>query len=118
MISVWVEVPPGFLAVNRAYTRTRTGVRKSTRYAVGRARVAEALVLAADGETWTGPVSVRIRAVWAPGGPVGDVDAPIKGVLDAIEDSGLITNDRDVMEVAATKETGETAGIWVSIEKI
>lgn len=98
-----IPVPPGLLALNRKHERhtfIRDGVTlrtigntKSFEAAFDEAVLAvrQAVVL----QGWTereGPVSVGIVAHWPE--RKGDIDAPVKAVLDALQAGGVVTNDR------------------------
>lgn len=104
-----IEMNPADLAVNAAFRsgkdrRGRTNVRKSDRYADARARVGEAAMLRAlelGLEPFSGPVSVTLRTFW--GAREVDVDAPIKGALDALQDAGIYADDAQVITVLAVK---------------
>lgn len=114
-----VEMDPGRLAVNRAWRAVKRrdgslGVAKSARYRTARAEFGEAVMLKAAAEglkPLTGPLSATVVAFWprthregpALGTAVGDVDAPLKGVLDGLEDGGIFADDAQVVQARIEK---------------
>ena len=105
-LSCTIHLPPGDLAVNRAWrvTQARTLV-KSKLYRQSRKLVADELRDAADHAEWPrgfrGEVRVRIEAYWP--GSLGDVDAPIKGVLDALQQAGVVLDDKQICHVSCER---------------
>jgi len=117
--SVKINMNPADLAVNAAFRagknrRGGTSVRKSDRYAGARALVGEASLLRAmelGFETLTEPACVVLR--WSWDGREPDVDAPIKGALDALQDAGILEDDRIVSTLVVIKSRGEPAlEVW------
>jgi Holliday junction resolvase RusA-like endonuclease len=110
-----VEMNPGDLAVNSAYRsgrdrRGRVRVRKSVRFAAARALVGESALLAALRgrlEPLGGPVRVVLRCYWATPGTSGlgrgDVDGPIKGALDSLEEAGVFADDAQIDRIEVEK---------------
>lgn len=102
-----ILLSPGDLAVNRAWrTRKNGGMVKSALYRVSRKLAAAELRAAAEDHEWpvhhfAGEVSVRITAYWP--GQRGDVDAPVKGILDALQHAGVVMDDRQVCSVSCTR---------------
>ena len=117
--AIEVQMDPGRLAVNQSLEAVtgrggRVMVRKTGRYRTARAVFGEAVMLqmAAEGlAPLVGPLSVTVRAFWprthregpASGLALGDVEAPLKGVLDALEEGGLFADDAQVLEAKVSK---------------
>ena len=110
------EIDPAHLRINAAWRRGKTRDGKpitylAPRYAKARAVVATSAADASDGWQFVGPVSVTIAIYFrkltrtgpADGLPWGDVDGPIKGILDALQHSGVLADDAQVLEVYAIK---------------
>ena len=110
------EIDPAHLRINAAWRRGKTRDGKpitylSAKYSHARAVVATAAADASNGWRFVGPVSVTIAIYFrkltrtgpADGLPWGDVDAPIKGILDALQHSGVLADDGQVIEVYAIK---------------
>ncbi len=97
---VEVAIPPGDLAVNRAWRKTPEGMMKSAVYKETRNLLRDEIRLAYEG-TWVGWVRVEIVEYWPE--DKGDVDAPIKGVLDALQAARVIEDDKRVQKVTAEK---------------
>ncbi len=101
-LEVEVAIPPGDLAINRAWRRTPTGMVKSAVYKESRRLLADELRLAhGDRPTYAGWVKVEILEWWPT--KEGDVDAPVKGVLDALQAARVIEDDKRVQRVTAEK---------------
>lgn len=110
-----VDMNPGDLSVNSAYRAGRdrrgvTRVRKSKRYAAAQSLVGETalLELLERGlDPLRGAVRVRVRCYWADAGStglgLGDVDNPIKGILDALQAAGVFADDAQVIGVEVEK---------------
>jgi Holliday junction resolvase RusA-like endonuclease len=49
---------------------------------------------------------------------LGDVDAPISWVLDALQVAGILDDDARVVELGATKSQGAETGITVSLSPL
>lgn len=114
MIKLWSSIPPGDLAVNRAWRKSKKGLVKSKLYRSSMEILALELVDAAKELGISRSVRVAIEEWWP--GPQGDVDAPIKGVLDALQKSGIITNDSQVVELCVNKHmNAEVPGLEISI---
>ena len=117
--AIAVEINPGRLAVNQSLEAVtgrggRVMVRKTGRYRTARAIFGEAVMLKIEAEglaPLVGPLSVTVKAFWprtiregpAAGLALGDADAPLKGVLDALEEGGLFGNDAQVVAVTGEK---------------
>lgn len=103
--SVSVPISPGDVAVNRAWRYAGKRVVKSALYRQGRRLLSAELRDAAEAAGWPrvflGEVRVRIAAYWP--GERGDADAPIKGVLDALEQAGVVEDDRQVCAVSCER---------------
>ena len=118
--AIGVEIDPGRLAVNQSLEAVtgrggRVMVRKTGRYRTARAIFGEAVMLKIEAEglaPLVGPLSVTVQAYWprtirtgpAAGLALGDADAPLKGVLDALEEGGLFGNDAQVVAVTGEKD--------------
>lgn len=78
---------------------------KSAVYRQSRKLVAGELREAAENVGWPrnfrGEIRVRIEAYWP--GTLGDVDAPIKGVLDALQLAGVVLDDKQVCHVSCER---------------
>jgi Holliday junction resolvase RusA-like endonuclease len=104
VIDVTLRIAPGELAVNRAWRKTDQGMRRSDRYKDAVKAVSADLRDVAAAERWRYrgfPVGVEIEAHWPD--HVGDVDAPIKGILDAIQKAGIVQDDAQVVRIAVAK---------------
>jgi len=116
-----IEVEPGHLAINQAhrpaariedgkaipYRRPSTEYKRAYKEAVRQLKLVEA-------DTVTGPVRLVVAVHWprryadkSPehmrGLALGDVDAPVKAVCDAIAEAGLIENDGQIVELHVRK---------------
>jgi len=101
-----LPIAPGELAVNRAWRKTTHGMRRSQRYTEAiRAVSGDIRGALGDWPYRDFPVEVRIDAFWP--SPKGDIDAPIKGILDALEKSGVIRNDDQVTRLYVSKAVDE-----------
>ncbi len=100
-LEVSVAIPPGDLAINQAWRKTPDGMVKSAVYKDSRDLLRDEFRLVYDGDTYAGWVDVEIVEYWPD--DKGDVDAPIKGVLDALQAARVIEDDKRVRRVAATK---------------
>lgn len=106
-LRITIPIPPGLLALNRKHepharryiadretqVRTTIGNSKSWQAAFDEAvlHVRQAAVI--NGwKTRESLVRVSILAMWPQ--EKGDIDAPCKAVLDALEAGGVVTNDR------------------------
>ena len=132
-ISFDVEMSPGDLRVNNAWRavndRDSSGMHmyKTPQYRQAQAKVRDAASAAADGWQLEGPVHVHITVLCprmhrtgpAEGLPLLDVDACIKGTLDALEDSGALGNDAQVMLLSSSKVYQPAApGIFVYMSEV
>jgi Holliday junction resolvase RusA-like endonuclease len=76
-------------------------------------------------QTVTGPVAAEIVAIWPrkiasgemAGFAFGDIDAPVKAVLDAVAAGGVIEDDKQVVKARLTKQHGEPC-VTVIIERL
>ena len=134
MPTITIILPgPSGAAINKA---RRCGCRGRTPYSYPSAEhvvwraMADAAVESAVGVVgWSmpdGPVTVTITSWWprvhrtgpAAGMPIGDVDAPVKAVLDALARGGALKDDSQVAIVVASKMIafpGEAARIDVTV---
>lgn len=64
----------------------------------------------------TGPFSIKVVFGTKSGKMRSDLDNCIGSVLDALQDAGLIANDRDCRQLAAKLITTKLPGISVEIE--
>jgi Holliday junction resolvase RusA-like endonuclease len=97
------------------------------KHAQWRADVTQGARIAAQGQTFTGPVEVRIRFTLAPvkSDPYRhrhttspDCDKLIRSVLDSLTNSGIIRDDSLVFEIVAGKyyaREGEPTGATITI---
>ena len=131
-LTACVEMHPGELGVNEAYRaraiRTRGGrwtaqFYSTKRFKRGKARISEVIEHVRDGHSFKGPVVVSISCQWARSrvtGPcaglaMGDVDGPVKGILDALEESGLIEDDGQVVEIKVRKVPRSLGRIYIGV---
>ena len=132
-ISFDVEMSPGDLRVNNAWRATNhrdsSGMHmyKTPEYRRAQAKVRAAASAAADGWQLEGAVHVHItvfcprlhRKGAAEGLPMLDVDACVKGTLDALEDAGALGNDAQVMLLSSSKVYQPAApGIFVHMSEL
>lgn len=117
MIAVVVHGPPGPAKVNTraapTIRRGRPSMRPENAYERWRAKAIAAVraAIPLPAEPLAGPLQAEIRAYWprthrqgpAEGLAVGDVDAVIKAVLDAIQHSGAVADDAQFVLVEARK---------------
>ena len=112
---VW-EGSPFEVASNRRLVAVRAGrrakqVQRST-YKKASASMAEAFAAGWDAEPLSGPVVVEVRSYWqrrhrqgaAAGLAMGDVDAPAKSVLDALQAAGVLDDDASVRRLICEKD--------------
>lgn len=116
MISLTVLAPPGWCAINR---RTAdSSFRLSERYLAFREAVVQEVELAreqgripVERPAWRA-VGIAVSAYWPTqhrkdpelaGLPRGDIDSPLKGVLDALEHAGVYKDDTQIIELVALK---------------
>jgi len=114
------EIDPAHLRINAAWRRGKTRDGRPTTYLSAKYKKARDCVLtsaveSAAGWRFMGGVSVSLRIVLrkvartgaAAGMPWGDVDGPVKGVLDALQgyddNPGILVDDAQVMEIYAIK---------------
>lgn len=133
-LSLFVGMDPGKLAVNRAWRAYRRrdgslGVRKSQAYKGARAKLAEAVhlrMMRQGMEPLEGPLVLDVKVHWkrehqegpAQGLPMGDVDAPLKGILDALEDAGAYAEDAQVVSVCVSKAHSKSRpGVFLVLKK-
>lgn len=67
-----------------------------------------------SGSTLTCTVKVMMEVSWV--GEGGDIDAPIKGVLDCLERAGVLHNDKQVTELHVEKMMQQDEGkidVWI-----
>jgi Holliday junction resolvase RusA-like endonuclease len=130
-ISFEVDLEPGHLRTNAARRATRAGgrivVHKTPEYREAQRRVRVAARRAADGWQLEGPVHVHItttvrrlhRQGPANGLPFIDVDAVVKGVLDALEHAEIFANDAQVSLLTANKQhDADNPGLLVFASEI
>jgi Holliday junction resolvase RusA-like endonuclease len=106
---------PGSVGINHRFTPLRAGrgarLVTSASYKAGVAAMAEAFRTQREERSFSGPVEVHVCSFWfrqhrtggAAGLALGDVDAPLKAVYDALEKSGVVTNDGQVLRTVASK---------------
>lgn len=109
-LDVVVPVPPGEVAINRRYAKE--GV-LAKRWRAGRDEIALHLRQAWRRRPLQCPVMVTIVEHWPT--PRGDVDSPIKAVLDALQHAEVIVNDRQVVEVTATRAPGRGGSLSIKV---
>lgn len=120
MFSLTVKIHPGKVRVNEAY-KPRIGkkskkpyTQKAAGYRSGQAIIGEAAMLhrmETGLTTLEGPVSVVLRFFWKDShksGPAeelatGDVDGPVKGVLDSLEAGKVFHDDAQVQSLTVSK---------------
>lgn len=119
-IYIVLPIPPGLLAINRKHEpQTRTRKNKTKYTAIGtadafKAAYAEAVVHVRQAKVtakWTTRetgVLVDIFAAWPE--HKGDIDAPIKACLDALQAGGIVTDDRQCNYVTASRAWGAHTG--------
>jgi len=127
---IMFEINPGDLAVNAAWEPARfgerAGIRKTKRHKDARAKLAEAAHLQNPGVQLEGPLAVVIVSYWARqhrqgpaiGLPLGDVDAPVKGILDALGEAGLFGDDAQVVQMHVEKRLSIVPRIYVAAQEI
>lgn len=120
IFTVTVDVPPGRFRVNKAYRRGKTwgggaSVHQGDTYADAKSILGEKAHLTwiaeCGAQQFQGPVAVRIvfrmdkphRKGPAKHLGYGDIDGPIKGVLDALEAAQVFANDAQVVELSVQK---------------
>jgi Holliday junction resolvase RusA-like endonuclease len=126
-----VDLAPGDLRIN-----AKAQIRKTARgYRIGNSRLyrsakayaAQCLrVQWAGREPLQGPLSVLIVEEWprlhrqgpAYGLPLGDLDAPLKGILDALEAAGVVGDDAQVVELRVSKRHSKPGRIRVVVEQL
>jgi len=114
--SVQVPLPPGDIAINRAWRPKKDvkGFASTQIYKESRKLLADEFRIAAGHESTSQQVRVQIIASWPDDD--GDVDAPIKGVLDALQAARVILDDKQVVHVTAAKRVDKNnPGLWVSV---
>lgn len=108
-----VSINPGDLRVNSAWRvgkdrRGKAVIYKSRLYKNARAIVGEAAMLRMVGLLpLSGPLVLSLREFWprqhregaAVGLALGDVDGPLKGVLDALEEGGVFADDAQIVRL-------------------
>lgn len=113
IFTLTVSINPGDLRVNGAWRAGEswggdTVIYKSQKYENARAIVGEAAMLRMVGfKPLSGPLVLSLRQFWArrhQQGPAvglayGDVDGPLKGVLDALEDGGVFADDAQIVRL-------------------
>lgn len=110
-------VHPGLLRNNRRICARAVGRRAqfyaAREYKAARAALEEELRQARGGEPPVeGPVEVQVATYWprrhrqgpANGLALGDVDASLKGILDALEGADVLGDDAQVVRLLAAKE--------------
>jgi len=125
-----LDVSPGSLAINRAYRAHKAGrriyVKKSDEYKHTVLAVANYLRGEwGDSPQLKGSVSVTLVSNWTRQNqkghlkdiPWGDIDAFIKGVLDALEQSGIVENDTQCTHLEVFKNVADSPSIELFIEK-
>ena len=126
---------PGVAAPQGSKTRTRYGMRESSkRVGPWRDQVKVAAMIAADEAYMLGPiggpveVSMRFlirrpkstRAAFPVAPTVGDLDKLVRAVGDALTQAGVIEDDRFIVDLAASKRWAhpdEEPGVVVEIRK-
>lgn len=106
-----LEIDPGRFHVNRAYRagKTKGGrsiVYQGTTYTSAKALLGEQAHLEFDRRPFMGPVTVTIDLHFPEmkrGHIHGDIDGPIKGILDALQDAQVYCNDAQVESLAVAK---------------
>jgi Holliday junction resolvase RusA-like endonuclease len=130
-VSFEVALKPGHLKANHAWRHTSKGgrlvVHKRPEYRAAQAQVRRAARAAAAGWQLEGPLHVHVTTfadrVHRQGAAEGlafiDVDACVKGILDAVEHAGIIETDAQVSLLTACKaHDKESPGIAVHIAEI
>jgi len=109
LLCVVIEGNPGDGAVNRAYGTGRGQFHKTAQAKAFARRASKAVRLAIAGPLPGEVFSVVVISYWprrrhlAEGLAMGDVDSPLKAVLDALEAGGAFDDDTRVVEVIARK---------------
>lgn len=111
-------MPPGLVAINRRYTK---GFRLSKSWSAARDELV--LLFAQDwicGEGLDGPisgdVSVTIHETWPQ--DKGDIDSPLKAVLDALQHAEVLVNDKQVKELHVYVLDPGDATLKVRVEEL
>lgn len=108
-----VSINPGDLRINAAFRVGKDGrgkavIYKSRLYENARAIVGEAAMLRMVGRPpLSGPLVLSLREFWprrhregaAIGLALGDVDGPLKGVLDALEEGDVFADDAQIVRL-------------------
>lgn len=110
--------PLGLAAINRRYVSVGRGkmvLSKEYRH------FRDNLAAQVSGATLTGPVAVTVAEAWARinripearGIAVGDIDSPLKCILDGLQLGGAFVNDTQVVRLIVSKEVGDVSLVEV-----
>ena len=112
-LDITVPVPPGEVAVNRRYCKSGVLAR---RWRAGRDEIVMHLRQAWRKEPIAGPVRVELHAHWPTA--AGDVDSPVKAVLDALQHAGVVVNDRQIIDLHVTRSKGGRGSMQIVVERL
>jgi Holliday junction resolvase RusA-like endonuclease len=98
---VTLHIPPGELAINRAYRKHAKGVRLNEAFRQARTACVRDVRDAWNREPIEGPVSVQLDYYWPH--DVGDIDGPDKAVLDVLQKARVYQNDLQVVKKTTQK---------------
>lgn len=106
VLTFTIKGKPGDGAINRSRGMSRRGdlfkSAKAKSFAT-RARLAARAAHARAGHPRVRECSVTIRSYWCAELALGDVDAPVRAVLDSLEAAGVLEDDSLVIELTASK---------------
>lgn len=101
-LEITLRIAPGELRINRAWRKTKAGMRRSEQYREAMRAVAADIRDASPNWRYRDfPVEVQIIAYWPT--HAGDVDAPVKGILDALKKGGIYGDDKQVVRLVVEK---------------
>lgn len=112
-LDITIPVPPGEVAINRRYAKD---FRLAKRWRAGRDEIVLRLRQAWRSAPIDGPVRVEVHAHWPTAR--GDIDAPLKAALDALEHAGVIINDQQVIDLHATRSKGGRGSMQIVVERL
>ena len=106
---------------NRRHIIARGRMINSKEFKLFTQEVGEARHAAGHPNIHSGTWSLRVHACWPRTRhldidiPLGDVDAPISWILDAMQAAGVLDDDARVMSLAASKSQGKDTGVWITL---
>lgn len=98
-------VDPGDMAINRSWSRNKHGgQRRSDRYTDAKSKIAQAMMIGMHNEnldTFNEDIFLKVWIGW--GGGRGDIDGPLKCLLDGLKAGGLYKDDHQVVGLEVVK---------------